>query len=250
MNPPQYLPSPTPPEPYTLYVDESGDSNLAVTNPEFPLFVLCGVLVSNAEYQHLRQALNELKVTFCGSKAVILHSRDIRQQAGSFAWLQVPQRRQLFYEAINTVVQTQSYQALAVAVRKPDYLAQSDALPGDAYALALSALLERAISHLAQLAGPPPLHLVLERRGRREDQALARSFQQVLLAGTSQLSALQLAAFAPKITFRPKADNLNGHQFADLLAYPIARHVLAPATPNPAFEVLRPRLTLHIIPPG
>ena len=243
----------TPSEAYTLYVDESGDSNLTTINPDFPLFALCGVLVSNSEYQLLRRALNDLKVAFCGGKHVILHSRDIRQQIRSFAWMQVPQRRQEFYEALNAVVHMQAYQALAVAVRKAAYVEQVGRLTEDAYAVALSTLLENTVSLLTRLPGPPSLlHLVLERRGKREDQELGRNFQRILQRGTTHLTPTQLAVHTPTISFRPKSDNLNGHQLADLLAYPIARHVLAAGTANPAFEVLSthldPRYGLHIIP--
>ena len=247
------MPDITTPEPYTLYVDESGDSNLVVINRDFPLFVLCGVLVSNSEYQAVRRALNDLKVTFCGGKQTVLHSRDIRKQTGAFTWLQVPQLRQAFYEAINAVVQQQAYQALAVVVRKAAYVEQVGRLTEDAYAIALSTLLENAVMLLARLPGTPsPLHLVLERRGKREDQELARNFQRILQLGTAHLTPDQLAAHAPTIDFRPKSDNLNGHQLADLLAYPIARHVLAANSTNPAFEILSTHLDpshgLHIIP--
>jgi hypothetical protein len=240
------MPESNSPEPYTLYIDESGDSNLLVINTDFPLFVLCGVLVSRSEYQAMRQALNELKIDFCDGKHVILHSRDIRKQTGAFTWLQVPQRRQAFYTAINAVVQAQPYQIVAVAVRKAVYVEQFGRTLADAYALALSALLENAVLLLSQIPAPPPLHLIFERRGRREDQELARNFQHILNVGTAHLTPEQLAVHAPTIDFRPKSDNLNGHQLADLLAYPIARHVLAASSTNPAFNVLSTHLdTAH-----
>lgn len=138
-------------------------------------------------------------------------------------------------------------------MRKSAYVDHVGRLTEDAYAVALSTLLENAILMLIRLPGPPsPLHLVLERRGKREDLELARNFQRILQLGTAHLTPTQLAEHAPTIDFRPKADNLNGHQLADLLAYPIARHVLAAGNTNPAFEALSTHLDpshgLRIIP--
>jgi hypothetical protein len=36
--------------------------------------------------------------------------------------------------------------------------------------------------------------------------------------------------------------NILGTQIADLVAYPIARHVLDPQKANPAFDIVKPKL--------
>ena len=41
-----------------------------------------------------------------------------------------------------------------------------------------------------------------------------------------------------RFSFRYKKDNVIGLQLADLIAYPIARYVLNPKSPNPAFDVI------------
>ncbi len=42
--------------------------------------------------------------------------------------------------------------------------------------------------------------------------------------------------------FSDKKDNEFGLQIADLIAYPIARHVLSPEKSNPAFNVIKPNI--------
>lgn len=48
---------------YYLFIDECGDHNLAKYDPGFPVFTLCGILVS-------RQNLNELNKVFEDSKKI------------------------------------------------------------------------------------------------------------------------------------------------------------------------------------
>ena len=42
---------------YYLYIDECGDQNLENFNPNFPVFTLCGVLVSRANKRKLEKNL-------------------------------------------------------------------------------------------------------------------------------------------------------------------------------------------------
>jgi hypothetical protein len=64
---------------YYLYIDECGDQNLENFNPEFPIFTLCGVLVSRENRKKLEAAFNAFKQEFWGNEEVIIHSRDIRR---------------------------------------------------------------------------------------------------------------------------------------------------------------------------
>ena len=42
-----------------------------------------------------------------------------------------------------------------------------------------------------------------------------------------------------KLEFVPKAANIIGLQIADLIAYPIACHIMWPERPNPAFDIIK-----------
>lgn len=62
-----------------LFIDESGDHGLTKIDTDFPVFLLCGVLIKEADYEKIRQDINVLKHSLWGNKEVIFHSRDIRK---------------------------------------------------------------------------------------------------------------------------------------------------------------------------
>ena len=66
-------------EKYYLFLDECGDQNIANFDPSFPIFTLCGIIVSEEQLQILSTQISELKRDFWGDRKIILHSRDIRK---------------------------------------------------------------------------------------------------------------------------------------------------------------------------
>ena len=63
---------------YYLFIDECGDQCLSNFDPNFPVFTLCGIIVSEDKMHRLNSQIEELKKDFWGEKKIILHSRDIR----------------------------------------------------------------------------------------------------------------------------------------------------------------------------
>ena len=61
-----------------LYLYESGDHNLSVIDPHYPIFVLGSVIVDE-EYAAgpLNEALNEFKQEVFGHTSIVLHTADI-----------------------------------------------------------------------------------------------------------------------------------------------------------------------------
>jgi hypothetical protein len=147
---------------YRLFLDECGDHGLVVVNPDFPVFVLCGVIMSEEAYLMVDTKIAEIKRAFWGDKKVILHSRDIRKCDREFQVLFDPDIKKSFYEAINHVVGSSHYTIIAAAINKEAHIKQYGKLASD----------------------------------------------------------------------------VNGLQLSDLIAYPVARHVLDPIRANPAFDVL------------
>lgn len=64
---------------YYLFIDESGDHGLANIDPAFPVFVLCGILISHKNYIILDDSFNTIKEELWNNRKVIFHSRDIRK---------------------------------------------------------------------------------------------------------------------------------------------------------------------------
>jgi len=110
------------------------------------------------------------------------------------------------------------------------------------YEVALSFVIEQAVTALKNGGKLTTLDIVIERRGKREDKQLDDHFQRITGKGTGKLSAEEIAGFVPTFTFRNKKENINGLQLADLVAYPIARYVIESHRANPAFEVLESKI--------
>lgn len=66
---------------YKLFLDESGDHNLKVIDPNHPVFALVGCIFEENYYnKEAIKKVKELKIKYFNSTEVILHSRDIRKQ--------------------------------------------------------------------------------------------------------------------------------------------------------------------------
>ena len=228
---------------YYLYIDESGDHGLATVNPDFPVFLLCGVLVSADEDLKIQQSINNIKQTFWNGKHVILHSRDIRKCEKEFSILFDLELKKVFYEKINAVIQGQQYTVIASAIKKESYIKQYGRLTtNNVYELALSFIIERAIFFVDDIRGTHEIEIIIEKRGRREDKKLGEHFQRLMARGTNYVSAKRLKNYKMKITFMSKRENVIGLQLSDLVAYPIARYVIDPARANPAFDQVEPKI--------
>lgn len=76
-------------------------------------------------------------------------------------------------------------------------------------------------------------HIVIEARGKKEDNALELSFRRILDKNmASQMN------YPVEIIFADKKTNSIGLQIADLVSYPIGRFISNPGQPNLAYKVL------------
>lgn len=228
---------------YQLYLDESGDHGLTTLNHDFPVFLLCGVLVSEIEYIRLRDALNNIKSKFWGQKEVIFHSRDIRKCDKEFSILFNLETKKDFYERLNMVVTDVDYTVISSAIQKDKYIRNFGLLSNDVYELALSFIIERSIFFLDSIKEcEKELKIIIEKRGIKEDKKLDEHFQRLLARGTAFVSAERLKKYNITISFKSKRENINGLQLADLIAYPLARHVIEPKRANPSFDLIQPKI--------
>ena len=228
---------------YYLYIDESGDHGLVNLDMNFPVFLLCGVLVEEENYKLIRTELNTVKKNFWGNKEVIFHSRDIRKCDKEFQILFDIDLKGKFYSLINAIIQNSKYRIIASAINKEKYIKTYGKLSNDVYELALSFIIERAVFCLDEKKDEEKqLEIIIEKRGRKEDKKLDEHFQRLMARGTSYVSAQRLADLNTSIYFKDKKENINGLQLSDLVGYPIARFVIEPERANPAFEVLQDKI--------
>ena len=69
----------------TLFLDESGDHNLITIDPQYPVFVLGGIIV-DADYADgpLTDALDNFKREWFGRADIVLHTTDIARNRNGF----------------------------------------------------------------------------------------------------------------------------------------------------------------------
>ncbi len=228
---------------YYLFIDESGDHGLTTLNPEFPVFLLCGILASSEEYANIREMMNKLKHDIWDNKEVIFHSRDIRKCEKEFQVLFDMELKRKFYEKLNFIIREGKYTVIASAIRKDNYIKRYGRLSNDVYELALSFIIERTIFCLDGIYSTnKQIEIVIEKRGKAEDKKLEEHFQRLLARGTGFVTSERLKDYGLSIIFKNKRENINGLQLADLIAYPAARYVMEPKRANPAFDAFENKI--------
>ncbi len=223
---------------YEIYVDESGDHTLTAIDRDYPVFVLDFCIFRKDSYANVvAPQVQAFKFAHFGHDIVVLHEHEIRKQKPPFVFLKSRDKRDAFMDGLNRLIEQADFTIVAAAIHK-ERLTQRYAAPGNPYEIALTFCMERAHALLRD-RGQHMLttHIVVERRGKREDDELELAFRRIR-DGANFVG--EMPGF--EIIFADKKTNSAGLQLADLTARPIGRHVLDPAQPNRAWEIIEPKL--------
>lgn len=221
---------------YYLFLDESGDHGLKKIDKSFPIFLLCGILISEENYEKIKDEINQIKVKFWQNKNVIFHSRDIRKCNNEYAILFDLETKKKFYNSINNLVERPLYKIIASSIDKERFIKKYGKLENDVYEISLSFILERTIFCLDSFGNCQELEIIIEKRGKKEDTKLGEHIQKVRQRGTYFVDSTRFSKYGFKAKFSWKNENINGLQLSDLIAYPIARYILNPQGVNLAFD--------------
>lgn len=224
---------------YYLFLDESGDHGLKTIDENFPIFLLCGILISEENYKDIREEINKIKEQFWQNKEVIFHSRDIRKCNNEFQILFDLKIKEQFYKVINDLVSKNNYHIISSSIHKSAFIKKYGKLENDVYEISLSFVLERAVFCLDSLKNCDELEIVIEKRGKKEDLKLAKHIQKITQVGTYYVSSERINKLGFKTNFLWKKENINGLQLADLIAYPIARYILKPKGIHLSFDAFK-----------
>ncbi|MDH4224941.1 MAG: DUF3800 domain-containing protein [Deltaproteobacteria bacterium] len=226
---------------YIAFFDESGDHSLTKIDTDFPLFLLCTVVVEREAYANkIIPMIGAFKLRYFAHEGFNLHSRDIRKSSGPFSFLQNSELRNLFLKDMNELMAKLPFTLFATAIKKDPYIKKYGSTAKNPYSVALEYTFER-ILHFMESNQATDLPVIAEGRGRQEDDELRASFLRLLNGGTFYNKRERFNNLHCPLSFRKKNDNICGIQLADLCAYPTARHVLKPQENNRAFEVIQPR---------
>lgn len=209
----------------TMYLDESGDHSLETVDPQYPVFVLGGVIVDDKEMDAtIEPAFQELKRSFFGDETIILHTSEISRNLGPFTSVKDPNFRNHFFEALNELMETLPYMIVACAIRKDKLLEKYQERARNPYHYALHILVERFIMELSSRKESGSI--VAEARDTAENRRLREVWDVITRSGTDYMSPDKISNYICSFSIKHKSMNLCGLQLADLIVSPIGRAVI------------------------
>lgn len=178
-------------------------------------------------------ALQRFKFEFWGHDEVVLHEHEIRKPRGSFLFLLQKPLRERFLSGLSDQMRQLPATVVAVVIDKPAYVARYHK-PASPYDYAMETGLERVFRHLEGLGQDGrQTSVIVESRGRREDDELELAFRRVCDGANALHKALPF-----DLVMIPKASNSTGLQLTDLMARPVGIHHLRPHQPNHAYDII------------
>lgn len=227
---------------YHLFIDECGDHNLVKYDPAFPVFTLCGILVSRDNLYSLNNDFKKLKLEIFGNTDIVIHSVDIRKWRDAFIVLKDEALRIKFFNGIERILsQNDAYIIVSCTILKEQlnkFCVRGE--EEDVYGLSLSYLIERSIFCVDNLTySNPDITIIVERRGKKEDAKLLNYYNGLRNRGTKWITPERLRSRIGRFEFKYKRDNIIGLQIADLIAYPVTQHILHPERPNRSYDAVK-----------
>ena len=226
---------------YYLFIDECGDQNLTNFDPSFPIFTLCGIVMSQQELDLITAQLLEIKKKYWGNKKIIFHSRDIRKCEKGFEILFDLDIKREFYKEINSILGQKLYTIICCAILKDKYIKNYGKM-NDVYALSLSFIVERTVFYLDSIGKSIDLNVIIEKRGKKEDNSLFNYYNQLIDRGSYYVNSSRIAKYFRRFEMKSKSDDIIGLQVADLIAYPITRYILDNDAVNHAYEIIKDKI--------
>lgn len=223
-----------------LFLDESGDHNLDKIDPQYPVFVLGGVIVERGHVVgELTRRMNTLKLTHFGDTDIILHTSDIARNRGAFSRLSNHDAREQFIYELGLFIEDAEIKVVACVIDKLEHKTRYGASAYDPYQYALQIVLERFVKEIGDVADGGIV--VAERRGSNLDSALEREWVRITKDGAGFLRPDRVNKRIVDLVLRDKSLNITGLQLADLVVSPIARHAIG-KTPRNDWTIVESKL--------
>jgi hypothetical protein len=216
-------------------VDESGDHGMDTIDPQYPLFVLAFCVFHKRHYsEQVVSALEKFKFNHFGHDQVVLHENEIRKEKGQFNIFRSREQKHQFLHELTEIIEHSNFILISCVIDKRR-LKKQDSTGGNPYHIALGFCLEKLYEFLQEKQQQELLtHVVVERRGPKEDDELELEFRRICDRNNSQSLALPF-----DVLFADKKVMSSGLQLADLVARPIGISILRPEQTNRAFDVLK-----------
>jgi hypothetical protein len=208
-----------------LFLDESGDHNLNILDPSYPLFVLAGCVMDEHCHENaLKPALESLKTEIFGNSNIILHYVDYTRNQNGFEQVMHKSFRENFYCKLNSLIKESDYTLLACVVDKTGHGKRYGLLAVDPYILSLEILVERFVMVLKEKKEHGVI--IAESRGNQLDNELELAFLNIKINGTRFLRPKDISDNIERFIIKKKTENVAGLQLVDTLVTPIGRRYL------------------------
>jgi hypothetical protein len=108
-----------------MFLDESGNHALISGDPDYPVFVLGGI-ITDVEYglEVIDERIRQFKRDLFGREDIILHTADIARNKNGFERLKEPAFRTRFYNEMNRLMSELDYKVVACAIKQDTHLAR------------------------------------------------------------------------------------------------------------------------------
>ena len=205
-----------------LFLDESGDHNLTTTDPQYPLFVLAGcVLSQDCHDRTLSARLTDFKQKLFGTKNIVLHYVDYTRNKNGFERMSNKDFREEFYKALNRIIAETDFTLISCIIDKTKHKEKYKALAIDPYTLSLEIIIERFVKLL--VASKEKGVIVAESRGQQLDNELNLAFLDLKIRGTRFLRPKEIVENIQAFNISKKEENIAGLQLVDSIVTPIGR---------------------------
>lgn len=229
---------------YIIFLDESGDHDLTIVDPKYPVFALTGCVFKNDNYfKKVVPLVHSYKQELFNSTDLILHSRDIRKCIGDFAQLCNAEFRNLFYRKTEQLMKSLEFNIICSVIKKAD-LKLWYSIPKSPYSLTLCFIMERFRHFLNYNRATG--HIIAESRDIAQNKDLLNVFN-CLMQGNSVTLGFptyikDFSRYITGLTFYEKKLNISGLQIADMCAYPFGRKIIDPYKENLSYNIIEPKL--------
>lgn len=218
---------------HRMYLDEVGNADLRACNdPNGRYLSLTGV-VFEVEYHDRKVTawLERLKEKHFGALAdgrpIILHRKELVNKNWPFQALRDSAVEEAFNRDLMTCLKDLNYMVLTATIDKLEHVNRYTVWRHHPYHYCLQVLVERYAMWLNRRSSTGDIFA--ESRGKRDDFALKKAFRQIYHRGTDYLSRedVQRALVGEDLKAYRKKENIAGLQFADLIAHPSFRCMMA-----------------------
>lgn len=224
---------------YRMFIDEVGHHDMKSSSQpnERYLGLCCVIMPLDFADGRLVQVMDSLKQDIFGQTNIVFHRRELVAGLPPFEVLNRPERRLEFNQRMLTLIEEAPFKVITAVIDKQEHLRKYSVWRHEPYHYCLQVVLERYVMTLESLADRGDV--MIESRGKKENRKLEEAYKNIFRKGsrdyvtdqtTIGAERVQRRLTSHEIKIRPKAANVAGLQFADLLANPSVKGLILDQT--------------------